>query len=158
MLVILTLYWLYCVSCQLDAFCHHFNKALMYVCMYVLRSKVWYVIKIFEHLSPQSVCWLYNTVVVTHKALSSNDELYSPRHTIRTECTVTDRQRDAIETKWKREVKTKIKTNWKKLVTKTRRSPTQLLRVFSMGAIGRAAIMQIWANHSKPRNNVVADT
>ena len=32
-----TLYWLYCVSyCQLDAFCHHFNKALMNVCMYVL--------------------------------------------------------------------------------------------------------------------------
>ena len=32
-----TLYWLYCVFyCQLDAFCHHFNKALMYVCMYGL--------------------------------------------------------------------------------------------------------------------------
>jgi len=26
------LYWLYCVSyCQLDAFCHHFNKGFMYV-------------------------------------------------------------------------------------------------------------------------------
>ena len=32
----LTLYWLYCVPyCQLDAFCHHFNKALMYVCIWL---------------------------------------------------------------------------------------------------------------------------
>jgi len=31
----------YCFSyCQLDAFCHHFNKVLMYVCMYVCMYAV----------------------------------------------------------------------------------------------------------------------
>jgi len=48
-LVILTLYWLYCVSyCQLDAFCHHFNKAFMYVCMYVVASHICEITRNFE--------------------------------------------------------------------------------------------------------------